>query len=218
MIILSKWSSLVTRLWGRPISFYVMLIRNTRSHISRRLALISKLRPLMSIMLRLRCRYGTLLDSNGSRPLLKPITREPLVSPSFTPSRTEKPSKILKTGSRKSPKVSPKVSAKSQLETSQTAGIKIDKSHFKKDKNSHKSMESSLYNQVPRIMLISILFSSKLENLSRTNLLKNKKTEKIKAISRLIMTIRRKPPKTANVDPLSHIFLVNHLKQKVVFF
>jgi hypothetical protein len=67
-------------------------------------------------------------------------------------------------------------------------------------------------------MLISILFSSKLENLSRTNLLKNKKTEKIKAISRLIMTIRRKPPKTANVDPLSHIFLVNHLKQKVVFF
>jgi hypothetical protein len=127
MIILLKLSLLVILLLEKLIFYSGMSIRNIKLHISPPLVLILKSELSILIMLKLKCKSGILLDSKDLKLSLKLITKVLLGLYLFTPLPIEKLSKILKTGSKKSLKVNPKVFAKLLLVTSQTAEIKTDK-------------------------------------------------------------------------------------------
>ena len=135
----SKWSSLVIQLSGKPTFCYGMSTSNIKSPISRPLESILRSRLLMSIMLRLRCRSGTLPGRKGSRPLLKLIIKVLPVLHLCTLLLTEKPLRTFKTGSRKLVTPSLKASVKSLWVTSATAVTKIDKLLLSKDKNWRKN-------------------------------------------------------------------------------
>ena len=92
-------------------------------------------------MLRSRCKFGTPLANKDSKPSLKLITRGLQELRLSTRLLIERPSKIFKTGSRKSLNHSPKAFAKSLLVTSATAAIKIDKLLSRMDKNLPKNTE-----------------------------------------------------------------------------
>lgn len=118
----------------------------------------------------------------------------------FIQSQTEKPSKISKTGSKKSTKASLKLLAKSLSATNPTAVIRRDKSLMRKENNWLRSMGSSLWKAVlkkTRTLRISLTFwveiSRKVSKIRKNPRLKRKITSR--------STIRRnKLPKTVTVD------------------
>lgn len=75
----------------------------------------SKSKLLTSMASKLKCRYGTLLDRNASKPLPRPITRAQQESSWSILSLIASPSITLKTGSNRSTNLSHKVCAKLSL-------------------------------------------------------------------------------------------------------